>query len=345
MNFPPKQAVVTFILAAGAAITMSAWAAVPVPQARITTRIDETKRVVLAGNTRPEAVAANDLGQVEDGLPLEHMQLLLRPSAAQQSALDAYTASLTDKGSANYHQWLTPDEYGARYGAAQSDIEQVKSWLESHGLTVNVVYPNNLVIDFSGSAGAVREAFGVEIHGYLVHGERHIANSSDPKIPAALAGVVQGVVSLHDFSPHTLRKAKPAYTLNLGGATYEAVTPADLETIYNLTPVYKAGYTGAGQTIVVIENTNVFASSDWTTFRSAFGLGGYKAGSFTQAHPAPKSGNNNCTNPGVVVGNDGEATLDAEYASASAPGAAIELASCADTQTNIWRPDCAAEPD
>ena len=291
--------------------------------------------MILAGNTRPEATAANDLGQVEDGLPMEHMQLLLKPSAEQRASLDAYTASLTDKGSTNYHQWLTAEEFGARYGAAPTDIEQVTSWLASHGLTVNVVYPSDLVIDFSGNAAAVREAFGVEIHGYLVNGVRHIANASDPKIPSALAGVVQGIVSLHDFLPRTARKPKPAYTINSGELTYEAVTPADLATIYNLTPVFKAGYTGKGQTIVVIEDTNVYAASDWTTFRTKFGLEGYQAGSFTQVHPAPKTGNNNCTNPGVVVGNDGEATLDAEYASAAAPGAAIELASCADTQTTF----------
>jgi subtilase family serine protease len=314
---------------------MTAWAAVPTPQARIITPIDETKRVVLTGNTRPEASTANDLGQVEEGLPMEHMLLLLKPSAEQQASLDAYTASLTDKGSPNYHQWLTADEFGTRYGVAQSDIEQVTSWLASHGLIVNVVYPNNLVIDFSGTAGTVRETFGVEIHSYIVDGARHIANASDPKIPTALAGVVEGVVSLHDFLPRTGRKAKPAYTFSSSGLTYEAVTPADLATIYNLTPVLKAGYTGKGQTIVVIEDTNVYAASDWTTFRTTFGLEGYEAGSFTQVHPALKSGNNNCTNPGVVVGNDGEATLDAEYASAAAPGAAIQLASCADTQTTF----------
>lgn len=335
MNFPPKQTVATLILAAGAVITMTAWSAVPTPQARITAPIDDTKRVALAGNTRPEATAANDLGQVEDGLPMEHMQLLLRPSAEQQASLDAYTASLTEKGSPNYHQWLTPEEFGAKYGAAQSDIEQVTSWLESHGMTVNVVYPNNLMIDFSGTAGAVREAFDVEIHGYLVNDVLHIANASDPKIPTALSGVVQGVVSLHDFTPHTLRKAKPAYTITSSEGTLEAVTPADLAKIYNLNPLFKAGYTGKGQTIVVLEDTNVYATSDWSTFRSTFGLEGYEAGSFTQVHPAPKGGNNNCTNPGVVVGRDGEATLDAEYATAAAPGAAIQLASCADTQTTF----------
>lgn len=323
----------TLLLASGLALSAAAESAAP--QARILGPINEASRVTLAGNTRSEANSANDLGQVEDSLPMEHMQLLLSRAPAQQAALDAYTASLSDKKSPNYHQWLTAQQYGAKFGVAQADIDQVTGWLASHGLAVNSVYLNKMLIDFSGTAAQVREAFGVEIHGYLVNDARHIANASDPKIPAALASVVSGVVSLHDFMPHPQHKARSEYTYTSGGSTYYAVTPADLATIYNLTPLFAAGYTGIGQTIVVIEDTNVYTTADWTTFRSAFGLSGYTTGSFTQVHPAPKSGTNNCTNPGVVTGNDGEAILDAEYASAAAPGAAIELASCKDTSTTF----------
>ncbi len=62
---------------------------------------------------------------------------------------------------------------------------------------------NGLLIDFSGTAGQVREAFHTEIHQLDVKGVQHIANMSDPQIPAALAPAVVGVVSLHDFKPHT----------------------------------------------------------------------------------------------------------------------------------------------
>jgi len=320
--------------ASGLAVSAPAEAAAET-KARIHGAIDDAVRVSLAGNTRPEATAANDLGLVEDGLPLEHMQLLLQRSPEQQAALDAYTASLSDKSSPNYHKWLSPEEFGASYGVAPADIDQVTAWLKLHGLTVNVVYPNGMVIDFSGSAGAVREAFSTEIHGYEVNGVPHIANASDPKIPAAFAGVVGGVVSLHDFAPRPMNKPRPDYTFTSSGYAYHAVTPADLATIYNLNAAFKAGYTGTGQTIVVIEDTNVYSTTDWTTFRSTFGLSSYTSGSFTQVHPAPKSGTNNCTNPGILVGNDGEAILDAEYASAAAPNAAIELASCKDTSTTF----------
>ena len=121
----------------------------------------------------------------------------------------------------------------------------------------------------------------------------------------------------------------------MNGPTF-ALVPADLATIYNLSPLFKTGYSGQGQTIVVIEDTNVFKTTDWNTFRTKFGLSTYTSGSFTTSHPSPVTGPNNCTDPGVVANNDGEAIIDAEWASAAAPSATIPtLASCADTTTTF----------
>jgi subtilase family serine protease len=303
------------------------------PESRIRGEIRDSVRVTLEGNVRAEAVAENDRGQVNESLAMEHMQLLLKRSAEEQAALDAYVDSLSQKSSPNYHRWLTAEELGEQYGVAQQDIDQVTTWLASHGLHVETVYANRMVIDFSGTAGQVREAFGTEIHNVEWAGKMHIANMSSPQIPAALAPVVSGVVSLHNFMPRTMHKMRSEYTFAAGSGTEHAVTPADLATIYNLKPLFAAGYSGKGQTVVVIEDTNVYSTADWTTFRSVFGLSTYTSGSFVQVHPAPPSGANNCGNPGDVAGNDGEAILDAEYASAAAPNATIELASCADTTT------------
>ena len=316
-------------------LALSAAAQTASTNARIVGTINDAAQVTLAGNTRPEAIPANDLGPVNDGLTLGHMQLLLNRAPAQQAALDAYAASLNDKSSPNFHQWLTAEQIGAKYGVAQADIDQVTGWLTAHGFAVNGVYPSKVLIDFSGTAAQVREAFGTEIHNYQAKGARHIANSTDPKIPAALSPVVAGIVSLNDFRPRPLHEAKPKpnYTFTSGGFPYYAVTPPDLATIYNLNPAFAAGITGKGQTIVVIEDTNVYSTSDWTTFRNTFGLSKYTSGSFTQVHPGA-NWPGNCSDPGVNS-DDVEAIIDAEYASASAPNAAIMLASCADTTTTF----------
>src|SRR3989442_1418731 len=137
---------------------------------------------------------------------------------------------------------------------------------------------------------------------------------------------------------HKMRQPRAQFTFPdpSGGNAY-AVVPADLAKIYNLNPLFSAGISGQGQTIVLIEDTDVFTASDWSTFRATFGLSGYTSASFMQVHPPVPSSqpSNNCGAPGVVAPNDAEAILDAEWASASAPSAAIEMAACADTTTTF----------
>ena len=306
---------------------------------RVTQSIDETNRVALTGNTYPEARPANDRGAVANNFAMEHMLLQLKRSPEQELAFQQFLEELHTKGSPNFHHWLTAQEFGERFGSAKPDLEAVTGWLESYGFRVNVVYPSGMLIDFSGIAAQVRKAFETEIHHFEVKGEKHVANVSDPRIPAALASVVSGIVSLHDFRPHPMHqmhKAHPEFTFtDIFGGTNYAVVPADLAAIYNLNPLFNASNSGQGQTIVLIEDTDVFSASDWTTFRSTFGLSGYTSASFTQVHPAPPSGANNCGAPGAFAPNDAEAILDAEWASAAAPSAAIEMAACADTSTTF----------
>src|SRR5258707_12684304 len=195
-----------------------------------------------------------------------------------------------------------------------------------------------MVFDFEGTDDKVSRAFSTEIHNLEVRGRKHIGNINNPQIPAALASVVVGVVSMHDFRPHTMhvmRSVPPKFTFSgLYGNTY-AVVPADLATIYNFNPLFSAGYSGQGQTIALIEDTDVFTAADWRAFRAKFGLSSYTSGSFKTVHPAAPTGPNNCARPGVVAPNDAEAILDAEWASAAAPSAAVEIASCADTTSTF----------
>jgi subtilase family serine protease len=299
----------------------------------ITQAVDESKLVALPGNVRPEASAQNDRGRVDDSLPLDHLLLQLHRSPELEAAAQEFLDSQQDRQSPNYHKWITAAEFGERFGVSPRDVEVVTRWLGTQGFAVNQVHPNGMLIDFSGTAGQVREAFHTEIHNLDVGGTRHIANMSDPRIPAALAPVVEGVVSLHDFMPHALNRPHAGYTFTSGGDTYQALVPGDLATIYNFKQAYAAKYTGAGQTIVVLEDSNVYSTSDFTTFRSTFGLAAaYPSGSLTQVHPT--SSGNACSNPGTNS-DDVESEIDVEWASAAAPNAAIELASCADTATNF----------
>ena len=307
-------------------------------RAQITENVDDRVRVTLKNSTRPQARPENDRGKVDDSDRMEHLLLQLRRPPEQEQALQQYLDQQGNQQSPSFHRWTTPQQLGESFGVATQDLDKITDWLQAHGFEVNLVYPNRMIIDFSGTAGQVLEAFDTEIHNLDIHGEKHIANMSDPQIPAAFEPVVVGIVSLNDFRPkglHVMRKAGTNYTFPaLFGDTY-AVVPSDLATIYNLNPLFAAGYSGQGQTIAVIEDTDPFSVADWSTFRSALGLSGYTAGSLSVVHPASSNGANNCAIPGVISPDDAEAILDAEWASAAAPSAAIVMAECANTATTF----------
>ena len=342
----------SFAFALGSAL--SAHAATPA-RALISGKLDETQLLPLANNSRAEILnARNDRGAVADSLQLDHLQLVLQRPAEREADLSKMIDQMHTPGSAQFHKWVTPAEYGERFGLAQEDIAQVTEWLKMHGFTVNQVSPNGTVIDFSGTAGQLREAFHTEMHNLEVRGEKHIANSGLPQIPAALAPAVYGIASLSDFHPHPLltkrspitvnpdrqitttnqalpgsnKPLKPDYTFTSNGAVYQAVVPKDLQTIYNINPLYNQSIAGRNENIVVLEDTNIYTADDWNTFRTVFGLTGFTHGNLQQTHPG------NCTNPGVNS-DDGEAILDAEWASAAAPGATITVASCANTSVSF----------
>src|SRR5580704_4582480 len=307
---------------------------------QITDAIDDSKLVSLPGNTTPAAsVAQNDRGPVADDLHLDHILILLKRDPQTESDLRDHIDAMHNPASPDYHHWLTPEQLAARYGIHQQDLDTVQRWLSSRGLTINQTYRNGMVIDVSATAAQIRDAFHTEIHNLtLANGDRHIANMRDPQIPAALASVISGVASLHDFFPrprhtqpkpiafdHNERKWQPRFQVTIQNDAFNVVSPYDLATIYNVLPLWQQGFTGKGVTIALIEDTNLANPKDWSSFRKNFALDTFKSGNFTQVYP-------NCKNPGANSDED-EAALDVEWSSASAPDANIVLAACDNTRT------------
>ncbi len=191
----------TAVLAGALALVapVAAFAQVSAPRPRITARIDDTRLTTLRGNTHPMARPQFDRGAVADSQPIRRMLLLLQRSPDQETALRTLIDQQQSKASPSFHQWLTPQQFGQQFGVAQSDIQAVTDWLQSHGFQIARVSTGGTLIEFSGTAGEVLRAFHTQIHRYLVNGQERFANASDPQIPAALASVVAGPVSLHNF--------------------------------------------------------------------------------------------------------------------------------------------------
>ena len=297
----------------------------------ITGNIEESKRVTLRGNMRPEVTPENDQGVRDSGVAMSGI-LVLHRSAENQAAFEAYLDQLHDPHSASFHQWLSNADIGTRFGPSTDDLSRIAEWLTAKGFTVHAASPDGTSMQFDGTVGQMTEAFHTSIHNLRVRGEDHYANISDPELPAALLPVVSGVASLNDFDPHPLNhKVAPSVQANAStpdgirppGTNY--LRPADPPPINNYTPGCPAGSPGRGQTIVLIENTDQYSVGDWQAFRKVFGLARtYPYATLTQVHPA---GTNTCTAPGVNS-DDSEAAIDVEWALAAAPNANIVNSAC-----------------
>ena len=284
--------------------------------------IDESKLVRLPGNTHIAARPEFDQGPVPDDFFMGHIQLQLKRSPAQERALEQFIDRLHDRRSADFHQWLTAEEFGRQFGPSRQDIDTVVNWLRGHGFQIGTVYKSGMLIDFAGTAAQVRDAFHTEIHRYNVDGQPYTANASDPEIPAALAPIVTGPASLYSFRRHA-HVRRPHLTETFHGTTEYYVTPADFAEIYNVSPLWEAGITGQGMTVAVLEDSDMLMS-DWQTFVSTFGLASY-GGTFATVHPS-------CSDPGTN-GDEIEVAVDAEGVSTFAPGSAVQVAACPSTKT------------
>ena len=134
----------------------------------------------------------------------------LSSSPEQQAALEELLAGQHDAASPHFQEWLTPEQFGERFGPAQQDIDAVVAWLQDNGFRVDEIGRGRRTLEFSGTASQVEQAFHTEMHQYDVAGVRHLANSMDLAVPEALAPVIAGVAGLHDFrQPADAPRARP----------------------------------------------------------------------------------------------------------------------------------------
>jgi hypothetical protein len=301
-------------------------------RSRVIGPVDETRTVKTSGNVHPLARTEYDQGALGDSQPMTRMLILLQRGDDQEASLRQLLEDQQTTGSANYHKWLTPAQFGTQFGPSDADVQAVTDWLTRQGFQVAKVSAGRTTVEFSGTAGQVRTAFQTEIHQFSANGKNFIANVSEPSIPAALAPVVRGVVALHNYPKEAhvrnvgqYRRVKASGELQplftYGSPANYALAPADFLTIYS---VPTTGADGAGQTIAVVGQSNINVQ-DIIDFRNLFGL----PQNFTLANIIV-----NGPDPGIVAGDEGESDLDVEWAGAIAPNANILFVTSESTQSN-----------
>ena len=305
---------------------------------RIAGNISTASRVTLPHMVSPKALAATDVGAAPVSQKLDGMTIRFNMTDAQQASLTQLLSDLQTAGSARYHQWLTPQQFGAQFGLSAADLQKVSSWLTAQGFTVTGVANSSTFITFSGTVGQVQQAFGTSMHTVSLNGELHVANLTDPVLPSAVAGVVSTITGLNDFklksrvhkrtmSDLDANATRPRDTINTTAGLEHFIAPGDFYTIYNVTPLLTAGINGTGVTIAVMGQVDL-GTADIAAFRTASGLSASTITLKTYGTDpgSPSSaclGNNPPTNCSPSADDLDESNLDVEWAGAVAPSASI----------------------
>jgi subtilase family serine protease len=290
---------------------------------RITQELTSGAMVTVPGTVHAMTQRATDLGAVSSAMQMDSLTLDIGLSAAEQTELDALLAAQQYPKSPQYHQWLTQEEYGARFGLTDEDLNVVTGWLASQGFAVRGVAASRNAIHFGGKAWQVESALHTQLHHYKLDDETHFANATEIRVPASLGSVLLNVRGLNNFrlKPHALKRLVPSYTLNTKNGIINTLTPADWATIYDVNNIYAAGYTGKGAYVGVVGQTYA-PQSDIDNFRRASQLG---PTNIVYVCIDPKV--SNCTGSFATApqsaGDLGEADLDIEWAGGIAKDATV----------------------
>jgi len=213
--------------------------------------------VSLNETVAPEASRLIALGHAD---PAKVLTMAIEFMPRNQAEFDALIAAQQDSSSAQYQQWLTPDEYTRRFGPTERDFNAVADWLTSSGFQVTRGSFEEGMIRFSGTVAAVEKEFNAKI---MTFGDgSQFANTAEPEIPATFAGLIGYIAGLQNLGqlepalkysriqglpatkpPKTSGVAKkiksglsPAWSWTNLGTTGNTFAPPDLYTFYDENP-------------------------------------------------------------------------------------------------------------
>lgn len=259
------------------------------------------KTFTLPGHVIPALHKAKDTGNLASDRTLKlSIALPLRNPAA----LRALIANQYNPQSPLYHHFLTTAQFTdaqTGFSPTPETIKAVSDYLTASGLTVTGSSASRQFINVTGSAANVETAFHVQLHEYTVNGQTYYGPVNDPAVSSSLAGLVQNISGLDNYSVY-----RPNFHLNAQAHGY---TPTDLQKAYGADKLISQGYDGSGQSIAFLELSG-FDPADVQAYQQKYGVAGATIPQPTLVDGGPSD------NKGAT-----EVELDMEIASAIAPKA------------------------
>ncbi len=202
----------------------------------------------------------------------EAMTITLTLPMRDRAGAEAYGRAVSDPNNALYGHYLTPAEFGARFGGDPATYEFVRNWASSHGLTVSARTEARIALSVTGTARQMAALFHTKLAHFMTrtHGEGWSA-LMPPRLPNELFGRVNGVVGLSSnakYAPLFRLPSGPRAT-NVGtGVNGSGYAPSDFRTAYDV-PAQKS----ATQTEVVgIFEEAGYKPTEITKFETTYGL-------------------------------------------------------------------------
>lgn len=163
---------------------------------------------VISGNTPGFIKKATDQGAVDPSTVISVTAWL---KLHNENTLDNLARSVSQKGSSNYHKWITQGQFNSTYAPKAQEVKAVQNFLQAHGLTLLTVAENNMYVKVQGTVGQIEKAFHVQIDNFSLNGNAFMSNTSDPSVNDNSGGLIAAVTGLDDygFQPMAMRQTNP----------------------------------------------------------------------------------------------------------------------------------------
>ncbi|WP_164931819.1 S53 family serine peptidase [Dyella sp. M7H15-1] len=241
-----------------------------------------------------------------------------------QASLDQFVANVSNPLSLQYRQYVTPQEFTARFGPTQNDYDTVKNYLTKYGFTITGGSRDSMDVKVVGPVSAVEAAFNVKMHTYQHPTENRIFFSPDREPTTALAIPLWHVSGLDNYSmPHPQFVKKGEYAAAHGmspDAVVSHATTGSGPSASFLGSDMRAAYygngslTGAGQTVGLFEYEGINTSDVQLYYTNA------KETNPNNLTVVSTDGTSTTCTDSATCSSDGEQTLDVTQAQGMAPG-------------------------
>lgn len=219
------------------------------------------------------------------------LNLVMAFNLEKEEELKTLISELYLQSSLNYHKWLSPEEFGEKFGRSENEINLAVNWLTSQGFNIEEIWPNRLAISFSASVNIVEKAFQLEMSEYKDDSNRiFYSNSQSPKLPKELKSMLSDIYGLNEaYLYKTNSKLRPFSdkqqkllkdSIKTGkklGKNFQVGNspiffgPDDFSLAYNIDPITTSGIQGQGQRVAIVIDSNVL-DDDINFHRQLFGL-------------------------------------------------------------------------